>query len=55
MRGGEGAGVSDFFTINSNLKSKDIFFGGGGGRWMDRRTGPNQFAAPTSCYFEIHA
>ena len=22
--------------------------GGGGGRWMDRRTGPNQFAPSTS-------
>ena len=34
-------------------KSKKKFFlagggGGGGGRWMDRRTGPNQFATSTS-------
>ena len=45
------------FTQNPNLKR--IFFGGGvrgaarwcggvGGRWMDRRPGPNQFAPSTS-------
>ena len=49
-----------FFTKNPNLKKK-IFLGGragvegmgggelgGGGRWTDRRTGPNQFAPSTS-------
>ena len=39
-----------FFTTNPNLK-KDFFFffwGGGGRGWMDRRTGPNQFAPSTS-------
>ena len=43
--GGRGARVSDFFFTNkSNLKK--TFGGGAGGlgrgRWMDRRTGPNQ-------------
>ena len=50
-----------FFTQNPNLKRKKFFFffgGGGGGvvagwvcvggRWMDRQTGPNQFAPSTS-------
>ena len=60
MVGLRGARVSDFFfTKNPNLKK--IFLGGGGsggvgwgeedrgrGRWMDRRTGPNQFA-PSTC------
>ena len=42
-----------FFTKNPNLKKFFFFWGGGGegrggvgggrGRWMDRRTGPNQF------------
>ena len=49
----------NFFTKNPNQKKKNFFFvvvffwGGGGrrgvrgsgrGRWMDRQTGPNQFA-----------
>ena len=58
--GGGKARVSDFFTKNPNLKRKFFFFwGGGGGRglggvrrgrgtWMDRQTGPNQFAPSTS-------
>ena len=34
-----------FFTKNPNLKKMlGEEGGGGGGRWMDRRTGPNQFA-----------
>ena len=44
-----------FFTKNPNLKKKlgeGGGEGGGGGRgrcrWMDRRTGPNQFAPSTS-------
>ena len=48
-----------FFTKNPNLKFRIFFlffWGGGGGgggaggmgRWTDRRTGPNQFAASTS-------
>ena len=51
MWGGGGARVCEFFfTQNPNLKKK--FWvgvgGGGGGRWMDRRTGPNQLAPSTS-------
>ena len=43
--------------FHKESKSKKNFFGGGGwmgggggwrGRWMDRRTGPNQFASSTS-------
>ena len=54
---GRGARVSDFFFHKeSKSKKKLFFFGGGGGfeagwgrgRWMDRRTGPNQFAPSTS-------
>ena len=46
-----------FFTKNPNPKniffSVFLFFRGGGvlggwGRWMDSRTGPNQFAPSTS-------
>ena len=53
---GEGARVSEFFfTKNQNQKlKKNIFLGRMGGvrgrrrgRWMDRRTGPNQFAPST--------
>ena len=31
-------------------KKSDFFFlgGGGGGKWMDRQTGPKQFAPSTS-------
>ena len=45
-----------FFHKESKSKKK-LFLGGGGrgceagwgmGRWMDRRTGPNQFAPSTS-------
>ena len=49
---GGGARVSEFFfTKTQNLKK--IFFWGGGGLgggciWMDRRTGPNQFAPSIS-------
>ena len=63
---GVGARVSDFFfTQNPNLKKKKFFFfvggGGGGGevgcvwrcRWMDRRTGPNQFAPSPFNFFEV--
>ena len=40
----------NFFHKESKSKKKMFFFFGGGGgegaggRWMDRRTGPNQFA-----------
>ena len=38
-----------FFTTNPNLKKEFFFFFWGGGRgWMDRRTGPNQFAPSIS-------
>ena len=58
-REGGGARVSDFcFHKESESKKKNAFFWGGGwdegaggrgrGRWMDRRTGPNQFAPSTS-------
>ena len=59
--GGRGASVSDFFHKESkSTKKKKFFFfflggggggggeGGRGGRCMDRRTGPNQFAPSTS-------
>ena len=39
------------FTKNQNLKKKSGrrgMGGGGRGRWMDRRTGPNQSAPSTS-------
>ena len=57
--GGWGGGVaaggarilSDFFHKESKSKKKTFLFGcggdggwRGGGRWMDSRTGPNQFA-----------
>ena len=42
VAGGGGSRVSEFFfTKNPNLKKK---WGGGVGRLMDSRTGPNQFA-----------
>ena len=60
-QGEGGARVSGFFfTKNPNLKKKHFFLGGAGvgvggglgvgvgGRWMDSRTGPNQFAPSTS-------
>ena len=45
-----------FFYKESKSKKKTFFFFGGGGgeagwgrgRWMDRRTGPNQIAPSTS-------
>ena len=55
--GGGGLGLVIFFHKESKSKKKNFFFfwrGGGGeagwgrGRWMDRRTGPNQFAPSTS-------
>ena len=40
------------FTFTESKCRKKIFLGGvegrDGGRWMDRRTGPNQFAPSTS-------
>ena len=58
---GEGRGearVSEFFFHRIQMLKK-IFGGEGGmgvkgrdgGRWMDRRTGPNQFAPSTSSKF----
>ena len=48
-RGGGEIRGSDFFTKNPNLTY--IFLRGGGGRWTDRHTGPNQFAPSTSSKF----
>ena len=52
---GEGAKVSEFFSQkNPNLREKKTEgvgrrgWGVMGGRWMDGRTGPNQFAPSTS-------
>ena len=48
-----GARVIDFIHKNSKTKKKKNLGGGGGwglaggGRWVDRRTGPNQFAPST--------
>ena len=42
--GGGGGGRG----IHKESKSKKKNFVCGGGRWMDRRTGPNQFASLTS-------
>ena len=49
---GGGASVSEFFFLK---ESKLGDWGGvlGRGRWMDRRTGPNQFAPSTSSKLEI--
>ena len=55
--GGRGARVSKFFPQRIQIKNKRIFVGWGGGgsavggRWMDRQTGPNQFAPSTSSKF----
>ena len=45
--GGVGAGVSEFLLqrIQGGIRV------GGGSRWTDRRTGPNQFAPSTSTKF----
>ena len=59
LAGGGGVEEVNFFNKESKTylrKKKKIFFcvcewGGGGGkrgRWIDRRTGPNQFAPSTS-------
>ena len=48
---GVGSRTFFFFTKNPNLKKKYLGGGGGGGGgcgWMDRQTGPNQFAPLTS-------
>ena len=53
---GGGSRLTKFFSTKiPNLKKFFFFFGGGGGgrgggrgRWMDRRTGPIQFAPSTS-------
>ena len=50
-----GARVSEFFYKESKSKKKKNSIGGGEmvagwGIWMDRGTGPNQFAPSTSIY-----
>ena len=53
-----GAKVRDFFSTKNPNHPPFIFFfwggrggGGQGGRWMNRRTGPNQF--PPFNFFEV--
>ena len=45
-----GARVSDFFSNKCKSKKKKFFLEGGEGRgrWVDSRTGPNQFVPSTS-------
>ena len=65
VRGGEGARVSECFSQRTQkLKKIFLFVGRGGrgwrgmgrgvggkGKWMDRRSGPNQFAPSTAAKF----
>ena len=48
--GGGGARLSEiFYKVSKSIKEKKNSGGGGeGGRWTDRRKGPNQLAPSTS-------